>query len=85
MQQKTEWHELDTLLNGCLPTLSNLLEYLQLGGKCRKCGHIFPLNRYDLAAKYGRDQYITALRHKLRCQACGHRGSNTFVVSKMPR
>lgn len=85
MQEKTEWYDLDYLLGGCLPTLGNLLEHLQLGGKCRNCGHIFPLNRYDLAAKYGRDQYITGLRHKLRCQACKNKGNNTFVVAKMPR
>lgn len=85
MQDKIDWYDLDYLLNGSQPTLGNLLEYMQIGGKCRKCGTISPLNRYELASKYGRDQYINGLKYKLRCKACKNKGDNSFVVAKMPR
>lgn len=84
-QFKTEWFELEDLFGGCYPTLDNLVEYLQLGGKCRQCGHIYPLDRHELARRFGKDQYIAGLKSKLKCVPCDKRGNSVFVVAKLPR
>lgn len=85
MQRKTEWFELESLLGGTCATVERLASYLQLGGKCKSCGHIFPVDRPALARRFGRDQHLVGLEPKLKCTSCDTRGNSVFVVAKLPR
>ncbi|MGD9476910.1 hypothetical protein [Shinella sp. G-2] len=85
MQQKTEWLELESLLGGACATFDTLASYLQLGGKCKTCRHIVPIDRHALARRFGRDRPLAGLEPKLKCTACDRRGDSVFVVAKLPR
>lgn len=81
---KTEWYDLEELLGGSNARLNDLAEYLQLGAKCRECRHTVPMNRHDLAARYGKHEVIVSLKPKLICTACGQKRC-VFVVAKIDR
>jgi hypothetical protein len=85
MAKDTEWHDLDDALPGCYPTFSNLSPYLMVGGRCSQCMRITQLDRDELARTFGFSCYITQLSSKLKCERCGHRGTNKFVVAHLPR
>ena len=85
MQYRTEWFELESLPGGCSSTVGNLASYLELGVKFGDCGHIFAVERRDLARRFGKDQPLAGLKPKLRCVPCDRRGNSVFVVAKLPR
>jgi DNA-directed RNA polymerase subunit RPC12/RpoP len=76
---------LDGLFGADRPTFSNLPQWFEIGGRCSRCHRDGWLDRWELARRFGNGQYIHQLEHRLRCTACGHRGTNRWIVVKVPR
>jgi len=70
--------DLDSYLSGQKPTPSDLLQAIELGGKCSKCERTAGVDRWALAARLGKHRYVAELRPALRCMGCGDKGGNTW-------
>jgi len=66
-------------------TLAQLEEWYALGGKCAACAHKGFVDRWLVARRFGKSAMIAALMPRLRCTACGNRGTNTWITGRIKR
>lgn len=64
--------------------IDDLRQWERLGGKCIACQHEGWINKYALRQRYGRRR-LAHLEPLLRCQPCGNKGDNSFIVGMMAR
>jgi hypothetical protein len=85
MSARSEPEILDGLFGADRPTFSNLIEWIELGGRCSRCEREGWVDRWALARRFGNGVYIHQLQPRLRCMGCGNRGANRWIVRKMQR
>lgn len=77
--------DLESLFGPDRPTLGKLPDWYQLGGHCSNCEREGWIDRWELQRTVGSDIFIYELRPFLRCLKCGNKGSNSWIVGKLPR
>ncbi|TAA54799.1 hypothetical protein [Shinella sp. JR1-6] len=76
---------LDNLFGNDRVTFSNLVQWYELGGRCSKCEREGWVDRWELANRLGKVNYIHQFQERLRCLKCGNKGSNRWIVRQAPR
>lgn len=66
-------------------TFADIPDWHVLGGYCTECEHEGWLNRWDLSQMWNSGAYLASLAPRLRCRACGHKGTNKWVLGRLPR